>query len=102
MNGARVGFSDDAVVQHRLRATAPATFRQGLADGFWEPVLFKRHRGAGMAPEPLDVVRREYGHLVRTLPRAVFARHHSHAWAYDAGQRLGRVAGSARHRCLFL
>jgi glycosyltransferase involved in cell wall biosynthesis len=101
-NGARVGFADDAVVQHRLRATASGSFRQGLADGYWEPGLFKRHRSEGMAPEPLDDVRREYGHLARELPRAVLRRRHSHEWAYDVGQRVGRVAGSTRHRCIFL
>ncbi|MCU1449800.1 MAG: glycosyl transferase family 2 [Acidimicrobiales bacterium] len=100
--GARIGFADDAVVQYRLRATGAATFRQGMADGYWEPRLFKRHRGAGMAREGIDEVGREYRHLARALPRTVLGRSHSHAWAYDVGQRLCRVAGSARHRCVFL
>jgi glycosyltransferase involved in cell wall biosynthesis len=100
--GARIAFADDAVVQHRLRATAPANLRQGLADGYWEPALFKRHRSAGMAPEGLGEVRREYDHLARALPGAVLGHRHSHEWAYDVGQRLGRLAGSTRHGCVFL
>jgi glycosyltransferase involved in cell wall biosynthesis len=93
-----------AIVFKRHRSGARATFRQYLRYGLDHPLLFRRHRHAGMPRRgPSDVALR-YAATAAIAARAL--RHPRSPIALlaaaRAGQDLGRLIGSIRWRSLYL
>jgi glycosyltransferase involved in cell wall biosynthesis len=95
-------FVPGAVVHYRARRTLREVARQAFADGAAGPRLFARHRHDGMPRSTVREALREYGRLLRAVPGAVARREARYPLVYDAAQCAGRLAGSLRHRSLFL
>jgi glycosyltransferase involved in cell wall biosynthesis len=91
-----------AVVHHRMRAGLGAEFRIALRGGIYEPGLYRRHRDHGMPRETRAKVIARYRWLWRNTPGAVRGEINRYRWIHHAGQRLGRVVGSVKHRVVFL
>jgi glycosyltransferase involved in cell wall biosynthesis len=102
--GLELGYEPSAIVFKRHPLGAVPTFRQYLRYGHGHPLLFRRHRHAGMPRlTPSQAVRR-YGETAAVTARAL--RHPrsptSVLAAARLGQDLGRVIGSVRWRSLYL
>jgi glycosyltransferase involved in cell wall biosynthesis len=101
-HGAVLAFAPGALVHVRLRSGRRASARQGFADGRAAPVLYRRHRSFGMRREPRHDVGGDYRSLLGQLGSLAARDGRAERFAYDAGQRVGRLVGSVRERVLFL
>jgi glycosyltransferase involved in cell wall biosynthesis len=91
----------DAVVHYRHRSTLLDTFRQAIAYGTSGPMIVARlARGGHPTPSRLAGVR-SWLWLVRRLP-TLRTQHGRARWLVVAGRSIGRIAGSIRHRTLYL
>jgi glycosyltransferase involved in cell wall biosynthesis len=99
--GASLGFSEDAVVHYRQRTRPSAFFRAYFRYGVSDAHHFRRFAGRGMPKRPALIALAE---LVVLLPAALVlvTRHYRYRWLAAAGTRIGRLAGSVRHRVLYL
>jgi GT2 family glycosyltransferase len=100
--GYRLGFAPRAVVEHEyrqdLRSLARQQYRYGVSSG----QLFRRFKAAGMVrSSPVHAVM-TWARLLVTLPPALGTGAGRGRWVATAAQRLGRVAGSIRHRVAVL
>jgi hypothetical protein len=100
--GHPVHFEPAALVHYRLRSAWAATASQGFSDGYAVPLLWRRWRGLGMERDALKQVLIVYDQLLKQVPEMLWRREWRFGWAYEGGCRLGRVAGSLRHRSLYL
>lgn len=98
--GAELAFVREAVVHYRYRSSAKAMFKQARNWGRAEVEMYARYRPRGL---PRISVRRSLGNLgflwhVRRLTHPAGRAW----WATRAGNTLGRIEGSLRHRTLML
>ena len=100
--GISVHFEPRAVLHHRIRSALGAVLRSGVRGGMAEPGLYRRHRAQGMPRESWREVAEMYRWLVRMVPAVRAGGADRHRWVHHAGTRLGRLAGSVRHRVVFL
>jgi glycosyltransferase involved in cell wall biosynthesis len=99
--GIDVAWAPDAVLQYRYRDRARDLFRQGRFYGRGRPLVKKRIRASGRARPSRVAGWRSWVTLVRWLPR--LKTHEGRAsWCWVAGNRLGDLEGSLRHRTLYL
>lgn len=100
--GASFHFVPEAVSHYRLRTGLRSIFRQGRGYGEGLVLVYRKHRGSGLErPNPwrrglrgwLGVARS----LLRARNKAGLAR-----FAWNLGWRTGMLAGSLKHRVLFL
>lgn len=102
LNGFRIGFAADAVVQYRHRSGRRALFRQFRGYGMAEPMLFAQYRQFGMPrPTPRRVIGR-WVRLVRTSPAVFRDPVRCGLWVVEFGYSVGRVEGSVRNRVAYL
>lgn len=99
--GFSVGHCPDAEVRVSSRGTMRQALRQGFRNGRADVDLFRRHRSSGMRRRRGRRVLRSYLWLGR---HAVDLRRPEGriAWGFHLGGQLGRLAGSARRRTLYL
>ncbi len=101
--GVNLHYEPSAIVFKRHRSGALPTFRQYLAYGRGHPLLFRRHRDAGMPRLTPSQAARRYAGTAAVVARAL--RHPrspaSVLAAARVGQDLGRLAGSVRWRSLY-
>jgi GT2 family glycosyltransferase len=101
LTGIPLEFVPDATVRVQYRATLPGMYRQGRHYGRGEAYLHWKYRDAGMPGttirQGVDQWRRLLRRLTRVRTRAELAR-----WLRSAGNRVGRLQGSIRHRVVFL
>jgi glycosyltransferase involved in cell wall biosynthesis len=99
--GVAVQFVPDAVVHYRYRRRPGDLWRQGLTYGRSRPLVRRRLKELG-APAPSAVAGwRSWLWLVRHVPRLASPEGRA-AWLWVAGNRVGQVQGSLRHRCLLV
>jgi GT2 family glycosyltransferase len=98
LSGHRFGVASGAVVAKRERAGALAQLRRGWQYGRADALLCRRYRHLGARP-PWAEAARSWLWLAANLP-ALASPVARRSWAHGAGVRLGRLAGSARHRVL--
>lgn len=91
----------DAVVHYRYRTESLALFKQGFAYGSVRPLICRRLAGNGARTPGRFAGWRSWLWLVIALPR-VLSRSGRAAVAWGAGNRIGQVVGSMRHRSLYL
>jgi GT2 family glycosyltransferase len=100
--GYRLGFAPRAVVERRhrqdLRSLARQQYRYGVSSG----QLYRRFKAAGMArSSPVHAVI-TWTRLLVTLAPALGTGAGRGRWVGTAANRLGRLAGSIRHRVAVL
>jgi hypothetical protein len=100
--GIPVHFEPRAVLHRRLKNDPRSEFRTAIRGGIAETGLYRRHRNRGMPRASREDVVAQYRWLVTTGPAVVRGNADPYRWAHHAGKRLGRLAGSARHRVLYL
>ncbi len=99
--GVSMGFRVDAVVHYRYRTSARDLYRQARAYSRVVPLLVKRMKASGLGRPPLFLDPGKWVWLVARLPWLRRAESRAR-WAYQAGVRVGLVAGSIAHRELVL
>jgi glycosyltransferase involved in cell wall biosynthesis len=102
--GVALAYEPAAIVFKRHRSGAIPTFRQYLTYGEEHPLLFRRHRGAGMPRRSLPNAARRYAETATSVARGLrHPRSPAVVWAAARlGQDLGRLLGSVRWRSLYL
>ncbi len=101
LNGFRIGYAPDAVVQYRHRQGRRQLFRQFRGYGRAEPMLFARYRDFGMPRPPLRQVVGRWLRLVRTWPALFRDPARCGLWVVELGYSVGRLEGSFRGRVAF-
>ena len=99
--GVVVHFEPAAVVHYRYRPSPRALWRQGLTYGAARPLMWRRVRDAGLPPPSRVAGWRSWAWLVVHLGSLRTPEGRA-AWVWVAGNRLGQVRGSIRHRTVFL
>jgi glycosyltransferase involved in cell wall biosynthesis len=99
--GYRLLFVPAAVISQRHRPRMRSLARQHFAYGASGCRLYRSFRPLGMPPADASFARAEWRDVARGLPGAVRSRELRGAWVKQTAFRLGRVAGSVRHRVLF-
>lgn len=99
--GVSMGFRADAVVHYRYRTTPRDLYRQARAYSRVVPLMVKRMKAAGLGRPPVFLDPGKWLWLLVRLPW-VRSPEGRARWAYQAGVRVGLVAGSFAHRELVL
>ncbi len=99
--GLTIGWAPDAVIDYRYRPTATATFAQGRASGEAMAHLHADFAAQGLRGRPLRSTVRDWAWLVVRLPMLADPARRG-TWARRAGQTVGRLEGSVRHRTRYL
>lgn len=94
-------FERRAVVRYRYRAQAKQLFLQGRSYGLWRPFIYRCARAAGLSLPSRVAGWKSWLWLIGHLPLVFSARGRAR-WCWVAGNRLGQLEGSLRHRSLFL
>lgn len=94
--GIRLAWGGDAVVFNARRPTLKATAVQFFRYGYYQPLVYRKLRGAGLSPRSPWRVVRPYLALVANVHRLFTPRRLS--WVMNAAQRAGSLAGSVRFR----
>lgn len=100
INGFSVGATDGAVVTKRKRGDVGGVWQQHKAFGIADVRLYADYRSHGM-PRAITRAMRAYGWLLVHSPD-LLNRSGRLVWVGVAGQRFGRIVGSARTRIAFL
>jgi glycosyltransferase involved in cell wall biosynthesis len=93
-------LAPNAVMNYRLRDGLLSLVRQGYGYGRSDPQLFRDYRWHGVAPADPRTALKVWVALARRLPDLASADRNGR-WLYTAAYRLGRLAGSARHRVFY-
>ncbi|MGZ4690901.1 MAG: glycosyltransferase [Acidimicrobiia bacterium] len=99
--GVDVHFEPAAVVHYRYRQSPSALWHQGLTYGTARPLMWRRVRDSGLPPPSRVAGWRSWAWLVVHLG-ALRTPEGRASWVWVAGNRLGQVRGSFRHRTVFL
>jgi glycosyltransferase involved in cell wall biosynthesis len=91
----------DAAVHYRYRSDARSLWKQGFAYGSHRPLIARRLIDAGHRGPPKLGGWRSWLMLVVKAPLVV-TRTGRAQWLWIAGNRLGQVVGSVRHRTVML
>jgi hypothetical protein len=100
--GHAVVQAPDALVAYRYREGLVATARQQFDYGRSVPDLFRRFATAGMTRSSAADALRGWAWALGTLPALTWSRRHRGRWVRRTAWRAGHVAGSLRHRRMFL
>jgi glycosyltransferase involved in cell wall biosynthesis len=100
--GHRVCFVRDAVVHHRDRAGIPALARQAWRFGRGDAQLYRDFRHRGMPRSPIRQAVKAWVTLFLLAPWYWANRGRRRHWVSAVARRVGRVAGSAHFRTLYL
>jgi hypothetical protein len=102
--GGVLGHSPEAMVAYRLRDTLQGIWSQSVMCGEGDAQLFSDYRWYGMPRRPwygtVDVVL--YLLLRNPLLPTAITRVPTGRWLFHAGNLLGRVKGSIRHRAYYV
>ncbi|MDP8975946.1 MAG: glycosyltransferase family 2 protein [Actinomycetota bacterium] len=99
--GYQLHFEGDALINKRLRHSASGALVRNFNAALWDPVLYQRFAGAGMPRlSPSQAIRAWYD-LATGAPEHLWDHGRRYRYLEWAGFRLGRLAGSVRHRTWF-
>ncbi len=99
--GVPLHFEESAVVHRRVRTTPGGAFRQHVRYGRSNARLYRRFRAHGMRRSSIARAVLVLGWGVLSSPLLIGSAHR-HRWAEHIGLRVGRLAGSFRHRVVYL
>jgi glycosyltransferase involved in cell wall biosynthesis len=100
--GYQLVWADGAIVSYRLRSTVSESFRKSYLKGRARPQLYRQFRRHGMPRSSVAAGLAEWARLVLTAPRLLAGAEKRDAWLGAAAWRVGCIAGSVRHRVLYL
>lgn len=100
LRGAPLYFEPAAVLHYRYRADAYSLWRQGRVYGGSRPLVYRQLRNHGYETSRLSGWR-SWLWLIAKLP-GIRSREKRLTWIWVAGNRLGHLEGSIRHRSLCL
>ncbi|MFM9379143.1 glycosyltransferase family 2 protein [Gordonia sp. VNK21] len=102
--GGVLGHAPDALVAYRLRDTLRGIWDQSVMCGEGDARLYAEYREYGMPARPwyatVDVI--AYLLLRNPLLPSALTRVPTGRWLFQAGNLLGRIKGSVRHRCWYV
>lgn len=101
LQGIPVHFAPGARLHYRYRSRARDLFRQGRFYGRGRPLVNKRIRATGRARPRRFAGWKSWAALVLWLPKLGTSEGRA-TWCWIAGNRIGDVEGSIRHRALYL
>jgi glycosyltransferase involved in cell wall biosynthesis len=101
LNGIDIVGIPGAIVHYRYRDTARVLWRQGFAYGSHRPLIARLLKDAGKPTPPMFSGWKSWVMLFLTLPSLV-TRGGRTTWIWVAGNRLGQLVGSIRHRVVML
>lgn len=101
LQGVELAFVDSADLRYRYRTSLWALFRQTFYWGADLPLLYKEFRSAGMPARKADEAFRELKEVLASVWRSRSKRELAHP-VVRLGYLVGRLAGSVRHRILYL
>lgn len=99
--GHELHFQPEAVVAYRHKHDLRALWRQHVAFGIADVVLYKRFRPHGVPGPKLSSIGAAYARLLLKVPR-LFSASRRPAVVRGLAKRWGRVRGSIRERVFFL
>ncbi|HYE77482.1 MAG TPA: hypothetical protein VEI97_05815, partial [bacterium] len=99
--GHELAFAADAVMRYRLRGGLGQLAKQSYRYGRMAPKLYREYRSSGM-PVSSRRVARTWLRLALGTVRLPVDRRYRGMWVRHTSYRAGRLAGSARHRVLYL
>lgn len=102
LSGYTLGFAPQAVVHRRFPDDPISLARTHFRYGSAEPMLYRHFRESGMSRTSRADVVAAWRRLLGELPGAVRGSEVRGDWLRRFGLRAGRVAGSLRHRTLYL
>jgi len=102
VQGWTLGFAPDALVKYRHRPDQRSLFRQFYNYGRTDPYVHRRFRSDGHPRSSLGLAARRWARILITAPRAALVKSARAEWIYTLAYSTGRVAGSIKHRTLFL
>lgn len=97
LSSLRVGFAPDAVVHCRYRTRRASIDIQAFRIGYQQPRLYRDFRAHGMPRLRWSRLPRLVGSLLMDMTPA-----RGDGWDRQACEKLGRLAGCARYRVLYL
>jgi GT2 family glycosyltransferase len=100
--GCRLCYVPEAVIAYRYRSSMRALARQMYRRGLAEPQLYADFRPHGLPRRPVWRMAGGVAKLAVRSPDLVRGEGPRGRWINHAATVLGRVRGSARHRCLYL
>ena len=102
LSGHRIGFAPGAVVEYREPPTLRRLARQAYGYGTQDPLLFRTFRGAGMPRASVLLAVKAWVRLLLLGPFDWRDRTRRRWWVRAIARRAGRLAGSVRHRVVYL
>lgn len=99
--GVDVHFEPAALVHYRYRHEPRELWNQGLRYGTARPLVWRRVRDAGLTPPSRVAGWRSWVWLLVHVG-SLRSPEGRASWVWVAGNRLGQVRGSLRHRTVFL
>ncbi|WP_440712143.1 glycosyltransferase family 2 protein [Gordonia sp. FQ] len=102
--GGVLGHAPDALVAYRLRDTLRGIWDQSVMCGEGDARLYAEYRGYGLPKRPWYMTADVIAYLLLRnplLPTAI-TRVPTGRWLFQAGNLLGRIKGSLRHRCWYV
>ncbi|MCP3857416.1 MAG: glycosyltransferase [Actinomycetia bacterium] len=102
LDGWRIGYCSDAVIQYRHRAGLGALFRQFRNYGRMDPLLHRDFRAAGHPPSTVPSALKRYVCLVLGIPSLARGPEARGEWTHTLAFTLGRLEGSLKARTLYL
>jgi glycosyltransferase involved in cell wall biosynthesis len=102
LDGYRLAFAPDALMQLRFRDSIRATARQFFRYGRAGPDLYLAFRGTGIPKPDNRPALQQWRRLVRRVPDLWSSRERRGKWIRTAAYRAGRLVGSVRARTLVL
>jgi glycosyltransferase involved in cell wall biosynthesis len=98
LNGYRLAFAPDALMQQRFRSTLWSMARQHFRYGRSGPQLHRAFGHAGLPKPDNSEAIAEWSRLLSSMPDLWASRELRGRWIRGASFRLGRLAGSVRAR----
>ena len=99
--GYRLAWADGAIVSYRLRSTVSERCRKNYRTGRAMAQLYRQFRRDGMPRSSVSAGVAEWARLLLTAPR-LLAPGRRGIWLRIAAWRAGCIAGSLRHRVVYL
>ena len=100
--GYRLEFAERAVVSYRLSPTVGSMCRKSYITGRACAQLYRQFRRDGMPRASLPAGVGRWMRLALTMPHALISRKDRRAWLRAGAWRAGCIAGSLRHRVVYL
>jgi GT2 family glycosyltransferase len=102
LRGYTLELLPDAFVYYRVIKQPGVAFRKAVEYGRFQPMLYRRYRGAGFRRQPLHRALARWGILILTAYHLAGSDTRRRRWCVEFGRRWGRLIGSIEARAAYL